>query len=111
MLKLQSSGARNFNHYRTKDNSQLSGIFIDGVYDKLTASCLLDDRPPDLSAMEFISEQRQQSTHGSGGVCLPAASPFLGRGLLPGTEVDLTSTLKPNMSTAKVNLFAQLQLY
>ena len=68
----------------------------------MQSSGLLDDKPPDLLTMEFI--QKQQDGNGSSGVHLPAVTPFLGRGLLPGTEVDLTSSLKPNMRTAKVIL-------
>jgi len=72
-------------------------------------STLLDNKPPDLSTMDFIKAE-QNSDGSSSGVRLPAVTPFLGRGLLPGTEVDLTSSLKPNMSTAKVILFPWLQL-
>jgi len=67
---------------------------------------LVDNKPPDLLTMDFIN--KQQDSSGSNGVRLPAVTPFLGRGLLPGTEVDLTSSLKPNMSTAKVILFMAL---
>ena len=106
MLKLQSSGARNFNHYRTKDMPKLSGAFVWQCVYMVFVSTLLDNKPPDLLTMDFIKEEQNSD----GSVRLPAVTPFLGRGLLPGTEVDLTSSLKPNMSTAKVVLCSWLQL-